>query len=94
MCHHSQLNDLLCILYGFSYIFWIGDLNFRLEENTFNHDEIVEAVSKGEFSKLLAKDQLNQVRKEEKAFHELSEIEPNFPPTYKFKIGTEKYDEK
>ena len=78
----------------FSYIFWMGDLNFRLEENSFNADEIVESVEKGEFSKLLAKDQLLRVQKEEKAFQELSEKLPTFPPTYKFKIGTVEYDKK
>ena len=80
------------ILHTTSYIFWMGDLNFRLEE--FNVDEIVESVEKGEFSKLLAKDQLLRVQKEDKAFQELSEILPTFPPTYKFKIGTVEYDKK
>jgi len=81
------------ILYH-DYIFWMGDLNFRIEENSFNVDEIVESVEKGEFSKLLAKDQLLRVQKEDKAFQELSEKLPTFPPTYKFKIGTVEYDKK
>ena len=71
----------------------MGDLNFRLEENI-QFNEIVEAVEKGEFSKLLAKDQLLRVQKEDKAFQELSEKLPTFPPTYKFKIGTVEYDKK
>jgi hypothetical protein len=78
----------------YSYIFWMGDLNFRLAEGTFNHDEIVKAVENGEYAKLLAKDQLTQARKEETAFHELSEKLPSFPPTYKFTIGTDQYNKK
>ena len=31
-----------------SYIIWCGDLNFRLEENSFNFDQIVEAVQRNE----------------------------------------------
>jgi len=51
-------------------------------------------VKNGEFGRLLGKDQLNLVRREEQAFHELSEKLPNFAPTYKFIIGTEEYDKK
>jgi len=38
--------------------------------------------------------QLTQVRRQELAFHELTETLPTFPPTYKFIVGTEKYDPK
>lgn len=72
----------------------MGDLNFRLEEATYGHEEIVKAIEDGDFGKLLAKDQLTQVRKEEKAFHELTEKLPTFPPTYKFVIGTGNYSKK
>jgi hypothetical protein len=37
---------------------------------------------------------LTQVRRQELAFHELTETLPTFPPTYKFIVGTEKYDPK
>ena len=56
----------------------MGDLNFRLQENTFDSEEIVKKVENGEFAGLLAKDQLNSVRREGEAFHELSEKLPNF----------------
>ena len=78
----------------FSYIFWMGDLNFRLAQDSFDHEQIVESVKNDEFGRLLGKDQLNLVRREEQAFHELSEKLPNFAPTYKFVIGTEEYDKK
>ena len=72
----------------------MGDLNFRLEEGSYNHEEIVKAIEDGDFGKLLAKDQLTQARKEDKAFHELTERLPTFPPTYKFVIGTDRYSPK
>ena len=69
-------------------------MNFRLAEGTFDHDQIVQNVENGELAKLLGKDQLTQVRREEAAFHELTEKLPNFPPTYKFVIGSDQYDKK
>ena len=36
--------------FAFSYAIWSGDLNFRLEENSFNHDEIVAAVEAKELA--------------------------------------------
>lgn len=72
----------------------MGDLNFRLIEGTFDHDEIVKSIENGELAKLLGKDQLTQVRREEKAFQELTEKLPSFAPTYKFVIGSNEYDKK
>lgn len=91
--HNYSEEDTPKILYH-DYIFWMGDLNFRLAQDTFDHDQIVESVKNGEFGRLLGKDQLTLVRREEQAFHELSEKLPNFAPTYKFVIGTEDYDKK
>jgi len=91
--HNFSEKDTPKILYH-DYIFWMGDLNFRLAEDSFDHEKIVESVKNGEFGRLLGKDQLNLVRREEQAFHELSEKLPNFAPTYKFVIGTEEYDKK
>ncbi len=54
----------------------------------------MEAVKSREYAKLLAKDQLIQVRREEQAFHELTEKVPTFAPTYKFVIGTTDYNKK
>ena len=83
--------------FHFSYIFWVGDLNFRLEENTYSHEQIVELIKGNQKSNreaLLQKDTLNQERKKGTAFQELEENPPTFPPTYKFKIGTDTYDTK
>lgn len=91
--HNFQDKDTPKILYH-DYIFWMGDLNFRLAEDSYDHQEIVQSVENGELAKLLGKDQLTQTRREELAFHELTEKLPTFNPTYKFVIGTDQYDKK
>lgn len=55
---------------------WMGDLNFRLEENTFNFQEIG-WPSQNKLSQLLAVDQLSAARKSGAAFSELSETLPS-----------------
>ena len=72
----------------------MGDLNFRLIEGSYNFKEISEHVERGEYGVLLDRDQLRQVQRERQAFAELFETEPNFAPTYKFKVGRDVYDGK
>ena len=91
--HEYSDKDVPKILYH-DYIFWMGDLNFRLIENTFDADEIETKVANGEFAALLAKDQLTHVKREGEAFSELTEKLPNFAPTYKFEVGTDRYNKK
>ena len=74
-------------MHGFSYVVWLGDLNFRLTEGSFDGAEIANRSSKGDLSSLLAADQLTSVRKEKRSLHELQEMEIVFPPTYKLKVG-------
>ena len=81
------------ILYH-DYIIWMGDLNFRLLQETLSHDEIVEEIDKENLKELQKKDQLKFVQNENSAFHELSESEIHFPPTFKHVIGSDDYDTK
>ena len=77
------------------YVFWMGDLNFRLKEDTFTFQEIELRVAKGDLAPLLAEDQLTDVRGSGAAFSELvEEPPPTFPPTFKYKVGTDVYDAK
>lgn len=77
----------------FSYVFWLGDLNFRLTgETTTTPADIRELVVKDKLKELIEKDQLVLVRKQGKAFAELEERLPAFPPTFKFEHGTSEYD--
>jgi len=91
--HKFKNRDTNNILYH-DYVVWMGDLNFRLAEGTVEHDEIVQAVRDANLTKLLAVDQLTEVRDSQQAFHQLTDTKPEFPPTYKFVIGTQEYDTK
>lgn len=78
-----------------SYVFWFGDLNFRLTgEATTSAEDIRTMVAKDEIKKLIEKDQLLLVRREGRAFQKLNERLPQFPPTFKFEHGTNDYDMK
>lgn len=87
------------ILYH-DYVFWMGDLNFRLESEADKNnylpeaETIIKSVARMEYSKLLAMDQLVTARSNGEAFGELRETLPSFPPSYKFRIGTSEYDTK
>ncbi|XP_012940858.1 inositol polyphosphate 5-phosphatase K isoform X1 [Aplysia californica] len=72
------------------YIFWMGDMNFRLEDTPYEH--AVMEISKENFPVLLANDQLNLVREEGLAFENFKEGPITFAPTYKFDPSTDVYD--
>jgi len=93
--HMFSNKETEMILYH-DYVFWMGDLNFRLEseEADLTPDDVVNSISNHDFGKLQALDQLAIARKEAKAFSELNENLPNFAPTYKYKIGSSVYDTK
>ncbi len=81
-------------------MFWIGDLNFRLEseadKDTYlpEAESIIKSVERLEYGKLLATDQLVTARSSGEAFGELRETLPSFSPSYKYRIGTSEYDTK
>ena len=93
-----KLPDEFILYFLFSYIFWIGDLNFRLESeaDTTSYlpeaESIIESVARLEYGKLLATDQLVMARTNGEAFGELRETLPSFPPSYKYRIGGSEYD--
>lgn len=77
------------------YVFWMGDLNFRLSEDfELSPLEIELQIKKGNFKPLLIYDQLLDVMKKGLAFSELRENPPTFPPTFKFEVGSDDYDHK
>lgn len=82
-------------IFDHDYVFWFGDLNFRLTgEATTSAEEIRAMVAKDELKKLIEKDQLLLVRREGRAFQNLQERLPQFPPTFKFEHGSNDYDMK
>ncbi|XP_044762445.1 phosphatidylinositol 4,5-bisphosphate 5-phosphatase A-like [Coccinella septempunctata] len=75
------------------YVFWMGDLNFRLlEEFERSPEEIERIILKKDLPSLFKYDQLRYVMKKGQAFSELTEQTPPFPPTFKFEVGTNSYD--
>jgi inositol-1,4,5-trisphosphate 5-phosphatase len=80
-------------IFSHDYVFWFGDLNFRLQGDE-PPEDIRAMVNQEKFSDLLRKDQLMLVMCENKAFSQLVERSPQFPPTFKFVPGTNDYDMK
>lgn len=77
------------------YVFWIGDLNFRLADpNVLTGPEIKRLVDCGELKSLLDRDQLRQAMALGSAFSEMTEQLPSFPPTYKYHVHNSTYDMK
>eukprot|EP01064_Diplonema_japonicum_P039565 TRINITY_DN9955_c0_g1_i1.p1 TRINITY_DN9955_c0_g1~~TRINITY_DN9955_c0_g1_i1.p1 ORF type:complete len:703 (+),score=68.75 TRINITY_DN9955_c0_g1_i1:37-2109(+) len=79
-----------CLLHEYDYVFWFGDLNYRLWniENTM----VRSMVKNNRLEDLLSKDQLAQARVTSTAFSEFLECPITFPPTYKYDPGTDLYD--
>ena len=72
-------------------IFWFGDLNYRV--HTILTQEILKALLDADRGgELFASDQLNEQKREGKAFVGYNEGEITFDPTYKYDIGTSRYD--
>ena len=78
-----------------SYVFWFGDLNFRLDDETnLPADVIIRKIQTNQVESLLDHDQLKQVMASGEAFSELTENGPTFQPTYKYNFHSQAYDSK
>lgn len=88
--HIYDTPETSSILYH-DYVFWIGDLNFRLMEGLTAND-IDLLVKQNQLNVLLEKDQLKTVMANGEAFAELIENKISFPPTYKYEFGSQNYD--
>eukprot|EP00756_Hemistasia_phaeocysticola_P018612 Hpha_TRINITY_DN15607_c0_g11::TRINITY_DN15607_c0_g11_i1::g.99564::m.99564 len=78
------------LLDRYDYVFWFGDLNYRL--TGIPNERVREMVAKGLLAELLRFDQLNYARYSDCAFTGFEEHSIAFPPTYKFDEGTNTYD--
>lgn len=90
--HHYHVGRYRQI-FDHDYVFWFGDLNFRLE-NRKTPEEVRREIEHDRLKELLVDDQLILVRNLGKAFYQLEERLPSFPPTFKFEHGTSEYDMK
>ncbi|KAI8964890.1 DNase I-like protein [Daldinia sp. FL1419] len=69
-----------------------GDLNYRID--TMSRDTVVIAVKQNNLAKLLERDQLLVARRRNPTFklRAFDEMQIEFPPTYKYDVGTDNYD--
>lgn len=69
-----------------------GDLNYRIDG--LPRDDVTAAIQAGDLKKLIEHDQLSQTRHRNPAFilRAFQEEPLTFDPTYKYDIGTNKYD--
>ncbi|KAM3470153.1 hypothetical protein MY5147_006590 [Beauveria neobassiana] len=69
-----------------------GDLNYRID--TMSHETVVRAVKQNKLSRLLDRDQLLVARRRTPAFQlrAFEELPLTFAPTYKYDVGTDRYD--
>uniref|UniRef100_A0A8C6KVR2 phosphatidylinositol-3,4,5-trisphosphate 5-phosphatase n=1 Tax=Nothobranchius furzeri TaxID=105023 RepID=A0A8C6KVR2_NOTFU len=69
----------------FTHLFWLGDLNYRLDMDI---QEILNYINRKEFEPLLKVDQLNLEREKNKVFLRFAEEDISFPPTYRYERGS------
>ncbi|XP_045650056.1 phosphatidylinositol 3,4,5-trisphosphate 5-phosphatase 1 isoform X2 [Ursus americanus] len=80
------------ITHRFTHLFWLGDLNYRVELPTWEAEAIVQKIKQQQYADLLAHDQLLTERKEQKVFLHFEEEEITFAPTYRFeRLTRDKY---
>uniref|UniRef100_A0A3Q1FNZ7 Phosphatidylinositol 4,5-bisphosphate 5-phosphatase A n=1 Tax=Acanthochromis polyacanthus TaxID=80966 RepID=A0A3Q1FNZ7_9TELE len=71
-------------------VFWFGDLNFRIED--YDIHVVKCAIDSNKLPLLWERDQLNMAKNTESILEGFIEGPLNFPPTYKFDVGTHTYD--
>ncbi|KAI1862869.1 hypothetical protein JX265_008915 [Neoarthrinium moseri] len=70
-------------------VIWMGDFNYRIG---LSHDRAMDLVQQQDLAKLYENDQLNLQMVAGLSFPFYSEARITFMPTYKFDIGTDRYD--
>ncbi|XP_028726524.1 phosphatidylinositol 4,5-bisphosphate 5-phosphatase A isoform X1 [Peromyscus leucopus] len=71
-------------------VFWFGDLNFRIESYDLHFVKL--AIDSNQLHQLWEKDQLNMAKNTWPILKGFQEGPLNFAPTFKFDVGTNKYD--
>ncbi|XP_058155855.1 phosphatidylinositol 3,4,5-trisphosphate 5-phosphatase 1 [Dasypus novemcinctus] len=80
------------ITHRFTHLFWLGDLNYRLELPVSEAETIIQKIKQQQYADLLSHDQLLLERREQKVFLHFEEEEITFAPTYRFeRLTREKY---
>ena len=69
----------------FDHLFWMGDLNYRLD---CEYREVLERIKVSDYSGLMKYDQLKSQQTHGNVFYDFKEGEINFPPSYRYKRGS------
>lgn len=91
-CASRQLSGEPPIL-NHDFVFWLGDLNYRINEEI-PVEVVFQQAESGVFKELLQLDQLNIERKRGNVFRGFEEGAITFPPTYKYQAGTTVYEKR
>ncbi|KAI1385048.1 SacI homology domain-containing protein [Hypoxylon trugodes] len=70
-------------------VIWMGDFNYRIG---LSHERVVDLIQKNDLERLYENDQLNLQMVAGLSFPYYSEARITFMPTYKFDVGTDRYD--
>eukprot|EP00731_Ephydatia_muelleri_P023944 Em0016g215a len=73
----------------FNYVFWIGDLNYRIDVAREETDQL---TVQSNWTNLLLKDQLTREILQGHVFQGFSEQPISFPPTYKYDLNSDVFD--
>lgn len=76
------------ITHQFHHVFWFGDLNYRIDLDV---EEVLGGVKCLSFGKMKNHDQLRVERQKENVFIGFDEDSISFPPTYRYKRGSNEY---
>jgi phosphatidylinositol-bisphosphatase len=77
-------------LYEHDYIFWYGDLNYRLD--CLSTEKIIKLITAKNFEECLSFDQLSRAKQEEGVLRQFSEGKINFLPTFKYLVGSNQHN--
>ncbi|CEG48449.1 domain-containing protein [Plasmopara halstedii] len=76
------------------FVFWIGDLNYRIQDTLTTEEIFRLAESGGSYHELMQHDQLLKERRAGRVLKGFEEGPLLFPPTYKFQAGTSEYEKR
>ncbi|KJE90564.1 hypothetical protein CAOG_01864 [Capsaspora owczarzaki ATCC 30864] len=73
----------------YPYVFWFGDLNYRVEAPL---EEVKAMLAAKNYAAMLERDQLAKSKQSRQGFYNYREAPITFAPTFKFKKNKEEYD--
>ncbi|RIA94500.1 Endonuclease/exonuclease/phosphatase [Glomus cerebriforme] len=75
-------------IYDNDYVFFFGDLNYRIEIGSLTETKLMNLLNTNQYQLVIPFDQLNIEKRKGQVFDGFQEGEIEFPPTYKYHIGS------